>query len=165
MWGRASPYLPGFLPIVGDPDSVSQGLKLLPPIPVMPLVLFALLWCNREGRGVEEGRKKRKKGGKKEGRREERKKGRESLIIKWYDMIWCQEMIKVSWSGLITMTSRVENIPSADPDLLNDRNTKESVSFLNVPLTEVPRISLTLHIESLPHFLHLPATGRTHTKS
>ena len=54
-------YFPGFLPVVGDPDSVSQGLKLLPPIPVMPLVLFALLWCNREGRGVEEGRKKRKK--------------------------------------------------------------------------------------------------------
>ena len=65
----------------------------------------------------------------------------------WYDMIWCQEMIKVSWSGLIAMTSRVENIASADPDLLNDRNTKESVSFLNVPLTEVPRISLTLHMD------------------
>ena len=86
MQGKASPYLSGFLPVVGDPDSVSQGLKLLPPIPVMPLVLFALLWCNREGRGVEEGRKKRKKERKKEkrkgGRREERKKIINNKIIK-----------------------------------------------------------------------------------
>ena len=86
MQGKASPYLSGFLPVVGDPDPVSQGLKLLPPIPVMPLVLFALLWCNREGRGVEEGRKKRKKERKKERRKKGReggdKKGRKSLIIK-----------------------------------------------------------------------------------
>ena len=42
------------------------------------------------------------------------------------------------------MTSRVENIPSADPDSRNDRNTKESVSFLN-------SVSSLKFLESLLH--------------